>query len=340
MAKELDWSKIKNMVLSSGIPLEISVAQKLQTKSFGFWDLGEYVYERDDKVFSVDIRAQKYINVPNELHARIQLLIECKYREPNKKWYFFCFENPYNKTHRTSYRTDRCCNIYFDFPMEDDIWKKYGKNKLDDYECIDAYEMYSGVFPESPIAQKGIEIVNNDNINEPSITHALYQLSCGAVNLISKEFRLYYKKPPAIFSMIFPIIVTTADLYLAKKQMPMKQILNSKKIEDIFEKVDYINYLWEIPTDVQQYSLKIFHENGIDLADSYNYIREYRPMEKIYDNFSLITPGRFSIVNYNKFEKFLKELLKNINNRVKPIFKEYKFSKDALNITPEKVILS
>ena len=49
MNKEKNFKNIKKSILTSGIPLEYSICQIL--KKFEIVDLGEYLYERDSKIF-------------------------------------------------------------------------------------------------------------------------------------------------------------------------------------------------------------------------------------------------------------------------------------------------
>jgi hypothetical protein len=57
MKQQSEYSKFKQFLLRSGIPLEASIAQKVQKQ--GFIDQGEYPYERNGKIFSIDINVEK-----------------------------------------------------------------------------------------------------------------------------------------------------------------------------------------------------------------------------------------------------------------------------------------
>ena len=92
MSKE-KWSSIKMNLQHSGIPLEVSTWKKLSAHDYVEIGGGEYTYMRDGSPMSIDIHGTKFIDTPiTSLQGHIDLLVECKYREPNRAWYFFKFD--------------------------------------------------------------------------------------------------------------------------------------------------------------------------------------------------------------------------------------------------------
>ena len=85
--------KWKDRLLSSSFPLEYEVGKILTSNNF-YVDY-DYAYKRHDdtleKEFSIDIKAGGYypfeINSPVKIN--IDMLLECKYRNPNVSWLFF-----------------------------------------------------------------------------------------------------------------------------------------------------------------------------------------------------------------------------------------------------------
>ena len=82
--KKKDW---KDLLLRSGLPLEHDVADLLEKHKI--YSYGEYSYSRINEngqqlEHSVDIDAEIRL-----AGAPLYFLIECKYRDPQKMWFFY-----------------------------------------------------------------------------------------------------------------------------------------------------------------------------------------------------------------------------------------------------------
>jgi hypothetical protein len=222
-----NWEKIKNSLLKSGIPLEVSTCKKLV--EYGYHDFGEYFYERNEKIFSLDMHGTKFIDTPiSSKQGCIELLIECKYREPNKAWYFFSFKGDIFGLKR-----ENPTNIFIDLPLKEIILNNNKKRKRTPEEYISHTVKEFILYPKRekefiPISGKGIEEIETktdkktqkksqntsfeedmDVSNNPySLKHGIYQLRFGSASFVSRTFETYADGffEDHLFTAVFPIL--------------------------------------------------------------------------------------------------------------------------------------
>lgn len=205
---EKSW---KDFLLSSGIPLEYSIAKILKQRKFLISP--EYNYARKNENgelinFSVDLCASELQRKSNSPWYNLNLLIECKYRHPQTKWIF----TPDRQLSGLS------CSF-----IEDTFNNKY---ELDYTYADNFFDSYCQVY-------KGIEILD-DKFNPKSITQALHQLAYAYVNLLINNYEEEQGSflGGLIYSSI-PLIVTTSELWMLKNNISIEDIQKSTSIQDV-----------------------------------------------------------------------------------------------------------
>lgn len=209
----------KEHLLSSGIPLEHSVIETIQT--LGLSGPTEFKYERPNElgiptIFSVDVHASKVPIPPSQVW--IDFLIECKYRHDSVKWIFTPEAHSYP-------------NFEFD--------ERHLYNVLDYFS--DGFELNMSQHPfdhsRYPLCSKGIEILPKGP-NPKSIDEAMQQLAYAVsdqtAEAIEHQFKHLLGHPSPVWLLI-PIIVTTAQLWLLKPNQTLDMIRNADDISNVAE---------------------------------------------------------------------------------------------------------
>jgi hypothetical protein len=174
MSNPKSW---KSELISSSIPLEFDAARILV--SHGFAITSDYTYARDDsgtvKDFSVDLfaRATTPFTNPNKLTSELELLVECKQRNPNTRWLFFPEINRLDFSPITVGVTLRSVDNFFKgfFPP----------NATIDFD------------KQGPFCYKGIEIDEISGIvHDSQLRHGISQLQYAMPRLLTNsiEFQL------------------------------------------------------------------------------------------------------------------------------------------------------
>lgn len=214
--------KWKDVLLSSGLPLEHLVSKKLS--ELGIYVSGEYSYLRPnengiDTEFSVDLWAFNFIeeNKGNEdFWASINFAIECKYSHQNTKWLF----SPYSNDNDTF--SDGYIKTFQDLCV-----KK-----------IDVRQLHA--FDENlPYCIKGVELHEKDS-NPYTITKGLNQLKYATVQLSKRFIADQVCSHPDDLEIVFlcSILVTTASLYVFKKGLSLDDFHKANDMLDIADEVD------------------------------------------------------------------------------------------------------
>ncbi len=332
MNKEKNFKNIKKSILTSGIPLEYSICQIL--KKFEIVDLGEYLYERDSKIFSIDIHGNKTLEIikyNTNFFINIDLLIECKYRDPNKQWHFINFgksifddtsagiERIFSVKGFETLRGIEAQNLILDFPMKlvrrkTEMKSKYSPEEFRKY--LNKYmDIYIKKIIDAPIAHKGIEILVKGESNKETINKAIFQMAFGVSKRITEILNgYYYIINNNNLHYILPIIVTTADLFVMKKDVSIEDIKKANNYNEIFDKVNSVVYDWKCPKDIND-----FIRLNLDISgEIWDYCMENGIIEEedeMYE-FTNYSPNRILIINYNEFDNLLKIMLKNIEKRI------------------------
>ncbi|HKU77124.1 MAG TPA: hypothetical protein VJR02_24645 [Pyrinomonadaceae bacterium] len=215
-------TKWKDGLLSSSLPLEFEVAKLLVKLGFGVD--ADFSYGRYDsnilKDFSIDIHAEYY----PAYSAIFDLLIECKYRTPNKKWLFL--PDP-NKDYFTNYGLSDPVRYVDDFAI-----RYFGKR----------YSVQTPTGEPLPITYKGTEInLTDGSVYDADIRHGIAQLRYGLPRLLTERivenFALMEEGNPFIFC---PILVTTAEIYVMNPATSLKKVLKASKIDQLAKPVPYV----------------------------------------------------------------------------------------------------
>jgi hypothetical protein len=215
----------KDHFLSSGVPLEYSVAQIFE--ELGSWRAEEFSYERKNEegipqIFSVDIRSTR---IERNSDIWLENLVECKYRHDDTKWLFtpsssLDYEARWGTDLSALFVTlDQCCA---DREIDRDSLGKFGQSY--------------------PMCEKGIELLRDD-ANPKSIEQALRQLryAVTAKALDAIRHQLIMSKTDGAATHIFvivPIIVTTAELWRLRPGTTVESIRYASEIVEVAEPHD------------------------------------------------------------------------------------------------------
>lgn len=209
----------KEHLLSSGVPLEHSVAETVQ--SLGLSGPTEFKYERPNElgiptVFSVDVHASQVNDSSSQVW--IDFFIECKYRHDSIKWIFTPQEHNY---------------LNFDF-NERDLY-----NVLDQFS--DGFELNISANPtfqsRYPLCSRGIEILpqgSNPKSIDQAIQQLAYAISDQTAEAIDHQTKHMLGHPSPVWLLI-PIIVTTASLWRIKPGQTIEMMRKATDIDAIAE---------------------------------------------------------------------------------------------------------
>lgn len=188
----------------------------------------DYCYERVEagqtKDFSVDLYGRLFFPTsnPNEVTASLELLIECKYRTPNKIWVFLPDVN------------------------RPDLPLGHGSTirAIDDFSLCRVLDDPIYRFDENvPLCYKGTEIdLANNTAYDSEIRHGINQLQYALPRLITEEILFEVSENPeeVVPFFMLPILVTTAELRVLKQATTLTRVEGIHILEDITEKVPYL----------------------------------------------------------------------------------------------------
>lgn len=242
--------KLKDAILKSGIPLEVSVSQKLS--KYDLIDWGELTYQREGKLFSTDIKISKTINIKKNRGLHVTFIIECKYKDPSHNWYFMNFPTRFKYSFR-----EEVTNAVFDrmgFALQDRGLKA---EEFADGTRGFAHFRRTHLF-NLPKVNKGVEIHGKKH-HPDSIRKALYQSLYGAmasqkgaidhIKEMREELEYSQVTDPMEFhgivpiaSLVVPIIVTTANIYRFDEETRLEQIKNTDDITSLFQEQKGVVY--------------------------------------------------------------------------------------------------
>jgi hypothetical protein len=210
----------KEHLLSSGIPLEHSVAETV--RSLGLTGPTEFKYERPNElgvptVFSVDVHTSHVDTRYNQVW--IDFFIECKYRHDSTNWVFTPEEDNY---------------MNFEFG-DRDLY-----NVLDEFS--DGFELTAFPNPPDhssryPLCSRGIEILPQGP-NPKSIDQAVQQLAYAVSDQTAEAIRHqmdHMLGHPSPVWLLVPIVVTTASLWRIRPGQTLDMIRNATDIDAIAE---------------------------------------------------------------------------------------------------------
>jgi hypothetical protein len=229
----------KNKFLSSSLPLEFEVGKILQLQDFVF--SYDYLYSRDKYAsdnesekcsevyndFSVDLHAWNLAPFGNldddiESSAWLDLLIECKYTQPNKKWVFL---PDLSVDKHIAMRGGEFLNVI------DTFCKKSVK-----------YRATADFDKHGPFCYKGTEIdASNGKVDFYPIQKGVSQLQYALPRLICDYIENRCDDDIRGIPLFFcPVLVTTADLMVLKQEVTIEMVTSSENLTDIAKSVPYL----------------------------------------------------------------------------------------------------
>jgi len=224
LRKSMSNMKWKSHLLSSGLPLEYQAAKILAAKGFNIE--ANYSYARNDngvvKDFSIDLRAVSYVGLRK--FTVLNLLVECKHRLPQVKWLFLPEPNPKSSypTFRSGGDAVHIVHEFSDYSMDTALATKFERS--------------------APLCYKGIEIVGDSGAHDAELKHGIAQLQYAlprfmAGQITSNVLFGYPNNRPFAYC---PILLTTAELFVARKDMSVKKVEQASNIDDLGTNVSYL----------------------------------------------------------------------------------------------------
>jgi len=212
----LSDKKWKTGFLKTGLPLEYVTANTLN--EMGHTIFGEYPYIRPNeneelKEFSIDIRTHKCLDSNEKLFV-LDMLVECKYRQPGTTWIF------------SPYPTDDFMPIGLIRSTEDLVPVRLHGNSLYKFEESIGY------------CVSGAELMNNGGGNTDGARHGVFQLRYGMPVL--QKFLYEHVLDHSWFAgrnidFLCPILVTTADMRVIKPNLQFEDFLNASELDEVSE---------------------------------------------------------------------------------------------------------
>lgn len=240
----------KSNFLSSGLPLEFEAAKLLVSKGFSVGS--DFTYNREDaqasgvqKDFSVDIIATAYPPFDpkgNALHARLILLIECKYRRPETKWLFFPDINEGGFSSITPGYTLHIVSEFSPYMINESSYKFESRLPL----CYKGAEVHIGS--------------KDQEVHDKELKHAVSQLRYALPQLFKDEvwFELNNHPDDNIPFVFCPIILTTADLIVANETLTIETVEKSENISEISNDVPHLILYSDYGPDFERHCSKEF----------------------------------------------------------------------------------
>lgn len=223
----------KKSLLSSGLPLEHSVAGILKRLGLGVHVEYNYIRRNElgqDVKFSVDLCA---IHRDERKGLLLSLLLECKYCARGTLWVFVPDESeaPFNQV-RPSYFTGT------------DL---FASNSVSTLSTMTLYEQEQAVL-------RGIQIAEHGNVAPGAVAEAVAQLRYASLEQ-SLEWtgyhlnnaKLFGPKDPRIPAASVCIVVTTAELRVLKPHTTLEAFEQAQRLEDLTFSAPYV--FLEAPPD-------------------------------------------------------------------------------------------
>lgn len=234
-------NKWKSHLASSGVPLEFEAAKILAKK--GFAVSADYTYARDDagvvKDFSVDIEATGFTPFRNTNHltSSVSLLVECKYRVPSTKWFFLPDPNTAEFYMGVSGDTLHAVDEFSPFKLDVGSTASFGADMV--------------------LCYKGVEINERGDVFEREIKHGLSQLQYALPRLFTQKVMFSGGAGEDSFPFFYcPILLTNADLIVAKEELTLRDIEKADSVTDLGERVPFFVIQQDFGPDFERHCLK------------------------------------------------------------------------------------
>lgn len=332
--------KWQQSLLKSSLPLESIIAKIVHELGFGVF--GEYTYLRHDRngnnaEFSVDIYASRLMSKKKDYWASIELLIECKYSDPNTKWLFS--KIPKDEV-----------GISLPARILDDLTTRRFPDFRD--RCHRKFAAVEYFLNDVPYCFKGVKL-HSSGCDTEVIERGFSQLIYAMPNLIRDclipQAREWNDEDLHI-CIICPILVTTSPLLILNDNIEFEKVQKAKDISEIATEKSVVLLHRRAGADLGKYARNLYHEivSDIDvkirLAELNSLHKE--PFEDYLGaDFNmrinyLDSLNTIIVVNYSAFEELIRLLTKTVHSsyskliRVGYLHKDIKERKRWLSSEP------
>ena len=325
MSKSNKW---KSKLISSSLPLEFEVAKYFVSK--GFSVTADYIYSRNDsgilKDFSVDLKGSAYLpfSNPNKIKTSLDLLVECKQRNPSVRWLFFPDPNLPDFSPITLGHTIRAVD-------------KFSINFFRPNATINFDRSVSFCY-------KGVEVdESNGNVYDSELRHGILQLQYALPRLLVENalHNLYGHLEDNHPFFFCPILLTTAELMLAKRKLRTSIVEQAECLTNISETVPYLVLYSDYGPDFERHciresvQLKELDSQLLDKFDTLRYEnREYSPISTSFLCHCLANGMRADLNNY--FTQFVVCNINSLNTLIKDIKKVCSLASRTLRKTKNR----
>ncbi len=234
--KEKKW---KDKLISKGIPLEFEAARILIAN--GFLVTADYTYARDDfgqlKDFSVDIHAE--IDTPfkksKEWTGILNLLVECKQRNPNVRWLFL---PDINERDLSPIKFGETLRVVDNFT----------------YSSFIPIQSTSEFDKDVSFCYKGVEIdEKTGNVWDSEIRHGISQLKYALPTLLVDKITWSGREVPFLFC---PILLTNSKLMILNNDVTTDDVQETSSLNAIAKTVPYLFLYSEAGPDFRRHCIK------------------------------------------------------------------------------------
>jgi len=220
-----DTGKWKSKLVSSSLPLEFDVAKMLVAR--GCYVSADYPYLRSEgdinKEFTVDVHALDVISPSHDdRFCTLDILIECKTRNPHVVWLFLPDPNT-------------------DFPLEGTGSVLRG---IDEFSPWFIRKPTYFAATELAACYKGVEVDTvSGNVFDAELRHGISQLQFALPALLSMRVDIAVDDIPGDNLPFFfvPILVTNAPLIVAHKNFNVGRVTAAKAVEELGQPVPYLS---------------------------------------------------------------------------------------------------
>jgi len=292
----MNW---KNNLLASGFPLEYEAAKIAD--NLGFEIVTDYTYSRLNEQgvrmdFSIDLFATKLIQKDGR-ELLLCIPVECKYRFSDAIWLFlpdFVPEEEFLTSHMMIERFSKSQKL------------RYGDTYL--------YLRYANR------TCKGIEI-KGDSVYDKEMKHGLQQLKYALPKVSIDALwgqRMEYSINDRLF-LIFPILLTTATLRLAKKAFSTQELQSFNDIDDFSMDVGNLLYVPGHSLDYNEHCHNtVYYYKNCKIprcSESDQYVRIKDIQGSLIKS---VSEPIINICNFNNFRSFLDSFIKACYEDLEP----------------------
>jgi hypothetical protein len=287
----------KDLLLSSGVPLEHSIEELL--KKLNLLQVSEYKYVRPNEtgvptVFSVDIHAT---DIDTDRDVWLDLFVECKYRHPGTRW-AFCpeqYQPFFGPTFHDTFITLDCLTN----------GREFSAKVLAEYAA------------KFQLCERGIELLPAES-NPKTLRQGIEQLRYAAidksVDVLSHQasYRTSGTEIDPAY-LIIPVLVTTAELWRIRDDATIASIQEADDLPDVATRHDVIVYREPPDNLATKYaSDRILAEVQDEEAETAERLAEaagFDSWDMFIEIFTRRFPSQFIVVNHTSFESTIREFL-------------------------------